>query len=166
MPSARRRKVADLPKDVKPRDVKRAAVIGAGTMGGGIAMCFANAGIPVTIVETSDEALKRGLDIVAKNYQASAKRGGMTSEDVDIRLGLMTRHDRHRRRSLDADMVIEAVFEDIGVKREVFGKLDADEQARTRFSPPTPPISTSTRSRISPIGRNRCWACISSARRT
>jgi 3-hydroxyacyl-CoA dehydrogenase len=117
-------KVADLPKDAKPRDIKSVGVIGGGTMGGGIAMCFANAGIPVTILETSDEALKRGLDIVAKNYQASAKRGGLSSEDVDIRLGLMT--GTTDTSSLGhADMVIEAVFEDMGVKREVFGKLDA-----------------------------------------
>ncbi len=117
-------KVADLPKDAKPRDIKRAAVIGAGTMGGGIAMCFANAGIPVTILETSDEALKRGLDLVAKNYQATAKRGGMSSEDVDIRLGLMN-GTTDVSGVADADLVIEAVFEDIGVKRDVMGKLDA-----------------------------------------
>ncbi|MGE3990805.1 3-hydroxyacyl-CoA dehydrogenase NAD-binding domain-containing protein [Pseudorhodoplanes sp.] len=118
-------KVADLPKDVKPLDVKQAAVIGAGTMGGGIAMCFANAGIPVTIVETSADALKRGLDLVAKNYAASARRGGMSAEDVETRTGLM-----HGTTDIgeiaDADMVIEAVFEDIGVKREVLGKLDAN----------------------------------------
>ena len=116
-------KVADLPKDAKSRDIKRAAVIGAGTMGGGIAMCFANAGIPVTILETSDEALKRGLDLVAKNYQASAKRGAMSSEDVDIRLGLMN-GTTDAGAVADADLVIEAVFEDIGVKRDVMGKLD------------------------------------------
>ena len=117
-------KVADLPRDLKPLDVKRAAVIGAGTMGGGIAMCFANAGIPVTIVETNADNLKRGLNIVAKNYAASAKRGGMSAEDVETRTGLM-----HGTTDIgeiaDADMVIEAVFEEIGVKREVFGKLDA-----------------------------------------
>jgi 3-hydroxyacyl-CoA dehydrogenase len=118
-------KVADLPKDVKALDVKRAAVIGAGTMGGGIAMCFANAGIPVTIVETNTDALKRGLDLVAKNYQASAKRGGMSAEDVETRTGLM--HGTTDMGEIaDADMVIEAVFEDIGVKREVLGKLDAN----------------------------------------
>ena len=92
-------------------------------MGGGIAMCFANAGIPVTILETSEEALKRGLDIVAKNYQASAKRGGLSSEDVDIRLGLMTGTTDAAALGR-ADMVIEAVFEDMDVKRDVFGKLD------------------------------------------
>jgi len=116
-------KVADLPKDVKPRDIKSAGVVGSGTMGGGIAMCFANAGIPVTILETSEEALKRGLDIVAKNYQASAKRGGLSSEDVDIRLGLMTGTTDAAALGR-ADMVIEAVFEDMDVKRDVFGKLD------------------------------------------
>lgn len=118
-------KVADLPKGVKPLDVSKAAVIGAGTMGGGIAMCFANAGIPVTILETSEEALKRGLDTVAKNYQASAKRGGLSSEDVDIRLGLIN-GSVDATAVADADMVIEAVFEDIGVKRDVMGKLDAN----------------------------------------
>ena len=118
-------KVAGLPKDVKPVDVKQAAVIGAGTMGGGIAMCFANAGIPVTIVETSADALKRGLDLVAKNYAASAKRGGMSAEDVETRTGLM--HGTTDFGEIaGADMVIEAVFEDIGVKREVLGKLDAN----------------------------------------
>jgi 3-hydroxyacyl-CoA dehydrogenase len=121
-------KVADLPKDLRALDVKQAAVIGAGTMGGGIAMCFANAGIPVTIVETSADALKRGLDLVAKNYQASAKRGGMSAEDVETRTGLI-----HGTTDIgeiaDADMVIEAVFEDIGVKREVLGKLDANGKA-------------------------------------
>jgi 3-hydroxyacyl-CoA dehydrogenase len=115
-------RVADL-KDVKARDIRKAAVIGGGTMGGGIAMCFANAGIPITILETSDEALKRGLDLVTKNYQASAKRGGLTSEEVDVRLGLMT-GTTDMAALAQVDMVIEAVFEDIGVKREVFGKLD------------------------------------------
>ncbi len=117
-------KVADLPKGVKPQEIGRAAVIGAGTMGGGIAMCFANAGIPVSIVETGDEALKRGLDIVSKNYQASAKRGALSAEDVETRIGMI-----HGTTDIgavkDADIVIEAVFEDMGVKREVFGKLDA-----------------------------------------
>jgi 3-hydroxyacyl-CoA dehydrogenase len=116
-------KVADL-KDVKAREVKRAAVIGAGTMGGGIAMCFANAGIPVTVLETNAEALKRGLDIVAKNYQASAKRGGLSTEDVETRTGLIA-GTTDMAALAEADMVVEAVFEEIGVKREVFGKLDA-----------------------------------------
>jgi len=116
-------KIADFSKDVKGREVARAAVIGAGTMGGGIAMNFANAGIPVTIVETSDEALKRGLGIIEKNYRASASRGGMSAESVEQRLGLIT-GTTDMDAIAEADLIIEAVFEDIEVKRDVFGKLD------------------------------------------
>jgi 3-hydroxyacyl-CoA dehydrogenase len=117
-------KIAGLSKDVKPREIKKAAVIGAGTMGGGIAMCFANAGIPVTVIETADEALKRGLGLVEKNYRTSASRGAMTNDDVDKRLGLMT-GVVGLDAAKDADIVIEAVFEEMDIKREVFGKLDA-----------------------------------------
>jgi 3-hydroxyacyl-CoA dehydrogenase len=109
--------------DVKPRPVKKAAVLGAGTMGGGIAMNFANAGIPVTIIEQTDEALQRGLGIIRKNYEASAKRGAMTVADVDKRMALI-----HGKTGLenaaDADMVVEAVFEDMALKKEIFQKLD------------------------------------------
>ena len=116
-------KISDLPRDVKGRDIARAAVIGAGTMGGGIAMNFANAGIPVTIVETGDEALKRGLGIIEKNYQASAKRGAMSADSVQKRLALIE-GTTDIGKIADADLVIEAVFEDMDVKRDVFGKLD------------------------------------------
>ena len=117
-------KISGLPKDVKPREIRKAAVIGAGTMGGGIAMCFANAGIPVTVIETSEEALKRGLGIVEKNYRASAARGGMTAEDVDKRLHLIAGAIGldHAR---DADIVVEAAFEEMDIKRQIFGTLDA-----------------------------------------
>jgi 3-hydroxyacyl-CoA dehydrogenase len=98
-------------------------VIGAGTMGGGIAMNFANAGIPVTVVETSDEALKRGLGIIEKNYRASASRGALSSDDVDKRMGLLNGVTDIVAVS-DCDIVIEAAFENMDVKREVFGKLD------------------------------------------
>jgi 3-hydroxyacyl-CoA dehydrogenase len=116
-------KIPGLGKDIKPREIKRAAVIGAGTMGGGIAMCFANAGIPVTIIETSAEALKRGLDIIEKNYKASAARGSMSEADVGNRMSLLngaTDMDAAR----DADIVVEAAFEEMSVKREIFGNLD------------------------------------------
>jgi len=116
-------KIPGLPKDIKPREIKRAAVIGAGTMGGGIAMCFANADIPVTIVESNAEALKRGLETIEKNYRASAARGGMSEADVRKRMSLIngvTNMDATR----DADIVIEAAFEDITVKRDIFGNLD------------------------------------------
>ena len=116
-------RIPDLPKDVKAREIKRAAVIGAGTMGGGIAMNFANAGIPVTIVETSGEALKRGLDLIEKNYRASAARGALSAEDVNKRMALLSGVTDMAAVS-DSDIVIEAVFENMDVKREVFGKLD------------------------------------------
>ncbi len=116
-------KVADLPKDAKPRQIKRAAVIGAGTMGGGIAMCFANAGIPVKIVEMSKEALDRGLATIAKNYRNTAARGGLTAEEVDRRIGLIE-GELSLEAVSDADIVIEAVFEEMELKKRVFADLD------------------------------------------
>jgi 3-hydroxyacyl-CoA dehydrogenase len=116
-------KVPDLPRDIKPREIARAAVIGAGTMGSGIAMCFANAAIPVTVVEASADALKRGLDTIAKNYKATVARGGLDADEMDRRMALFNPITDFEAVS-DADIVIEAVFEEMGVKKEVFGKLD------------------------------------------
>jgi 3-hydroxyacyl-CoA dehydrogenase len=116
-------KVPDLPAATKPREIKRAAVIGAGTMGSGITMCFANAGIPVTVIETSPDALKAGLGRIEKNYRSTAARGGLTQEDVDKRMGLI-KGATDLSATADADMVIEAVFEEMPLKKEVFGKLD------------------------------------------
>src|SRR5207248_4949321 len=82
-------KVPGLPAGTKPHDIARAAVIGAGTMGGGIAMCFANAGIPVTIVETSQDALTRGLGIIEKNYRNTVARGRLKPEEMERRLKLL-----------------------------------------------------------------------------
>jgi 3-hydroxyacyl-CoA dehydrogenase len=116
-------KVPDVPADTPAKDVKKAAVIGAGTMGGGIAMNFANVGIPVTVVEVKQEALDRGLGVVRKNYENTAAKGRMTMQDVDRRMGLITgTTDFNAIR--DADIVIEAVFEEMPVKKEVFAKLD------------------------------------------
>jgi 3-hydroxyacyl-CoA dehydrogenase len=117
-------KIPDVPADTPPRDVKKAAVIGAGTMGGGIAMNFANAGIPVTVIEMAQEALDRGLGIVRKNYDATAARGRLTAADVEKRMGLITGTTDFKA-AADADMVVEAVFEEMPVKKEVFAKLDA-----------------------------------------
>ncbi|HKY94958.1 MAG TPA: 3-hydroxyacyl-CoA dehydrogenase NAD-binding domain-containing protein [Kiloniellales bacterium] len=119
------RAVAKVPgmDEVEPRPVKEAAVIGAGTMGGGIAMCFANAGIPVTLMETSREALERGLERIRGNYEGSVKRGSLPLREMEKRMTLI-------RPSLDlatvatADLIIEAVFEKMEVKQEVFAKLD------------------------------------------
>jgi 3-hydroxyacyl-CoA dehydrogenase len=116
-------KIPDVPADTPAKDVKKAAVIGAGTMGGGIAMNFANAGIPVTVVEIAQEALDRGMSIVRKNYEATASRGRITQADVEKRMGLITpTTDWNAVR--DADMIVEAVFEDMPIKKEVFAKLD------------------------------------------
>ena len=114
---------APLPPGTAARPVSQAAVIGAGTMGGGIAMCFANAGIPVTIIETEQAALDRGLARVSELYGTSAKRGSITADQAATRRALIT-----GRVGLDgigdADMVVEAVFEDMAVKQEVFRALD------------------------------------------
>jgi 3-hydroxyacyl-CoA dehydrogenase len=116
-------KVPGIGKDVAPREIKRAAVIGAGTMGGGIAMNFANAGIPVTVVEVAKDALDHGLGIVRKNYEATASRGRLTMQDVEKRMGLITGTTDFNAVK-DADIIIEAVFEEMPVKKEVFAKLD------------------------------------------
>jgi 3-hydroxyacyl-CoA dehydrogenase len=116
-------KVPGLPVGTQPRPVARAAVLGAGTMGGGIAMCFANVGIPVTLIETTGELLQRGRDRIAGNYRATMARGGLTAEDMEQRLGLIA-----GAVGLDAaagaDIVIEAVFEDMALKKRVFADLD------------------------------------------
>jgi len=117
-------KIPDVPADTPVKDVRKAAVIGAGTMGGGIAMNFANVGIPVTVVEVKQEALDRGLSVVRKNYETTASKGRMTMQDVDKRMALLTGTTDFGAVK-DADIVIEAVFEEMPVKKEVFAKLDA-----------------------------------------
>jgi len=115
-------KIPDIP-GAKPHDVRRAAVIGAGAMGGGIAMCFANAGIPVTVIETTTDALSRGLDAVTKNYRNTAARGGLAAGDMEARLARIT-GSTDIAAAADADIVIEAVFEDLGLKQQLLGNLD------------------------------------------
>ncbi|HYB40312.1 MAG TPA: 3-hydroxyacyl-CoA dehydrogenase NAD-binding domain-containing protein, partial [Candidatus Methylomirabilis sp.] len=105
------------------RAIAKAAVLGAGTMGGGIAMNFANAGIPVTVVEVAREALDRGLGVVRKNYEATASRGRLTAQDVEKRMGLI--HGTTDFSAIaDADIVVEAVFEEMPIKKEVFARID------------------------------------------
>ena len=118
------RKVPDLPADTKTLPVGRVGIVGAGTMGGGIAMNFLNAGIPVTIAEQTQEALDRGLAIMRKNYEASAAKGRMKAEDVDRRMGLV-KGTLALEDLGDADLVIEAIFENMDVKKDTFRKLDA-----------------------------------------
>ena len=116
-------KIADIADDTPTLAIKKVGVIGAGTMGGGIAMNFLNAGLPVTIVETAQAALDRGLSVIAKNYENTAKKGRLSEAEVETRMGLLSP-------ALDlaalgqCDLIIEAVFEDMGVKKEIFAKLD------------------------------------------
>jgi 3-hydroxyacyl-CoA dehydrogenase len=117
-------KVPDVPDDTPTIPVTRVGIIGAGTMGGGIAMNFANVGIPVTIVETAKDALDRGLAVIRRNYETTAKRGRLTMDDVEKRTDLIT-GSLSMDDLKDCDLVIEAVFENMDVKKEVFRKLDA-----------------------------------------
>ena len=116
-------KIPDVPRDTPQIEINKAAVIGGGTMGGGISMNFANAGIPVTMVEVSDEALERGLAIIRGNYENSAKRGRMTMEQVEERMALVS-GVTSKAEIGDADIVIEAVFENMDLKKENFAELD------------------------------------------
>jgi 3-hydroxyacyl-CoA dehydrogenase len=116
-------KIPDLGKNVREREVKSVAVVGAGTMGGGIAMCFVNAGIPVTLLEVKQEALDRGLAGIRKNFEGSVAKGKLKAEDAEKRLQLI-KPSLQFADAAGADLVIEAVFEDLAVKKEVFGKLD------------------------------------------
>jgi len=116
-------KVPDVPEDTPTRPVRNAAVIGAGTMGGGIAMSFANAGIPVRLLEVKQEALDKGLATIRKNYEGSAKKGKLTAAQVEERMGLIKPTLSYPDLA-QADIVIEAVFEDLAVKEGVFRQLD------------------------------------------
>jgi 3-hydroxyacyl-CoA dehydrogenase len=116
-------KIPDVPEDTPKREIKSAAVIGAGTMGAGIAMNFANAGIPVKILEMKQEALDKGLATLRKNYENTMKKGKLTQEKFDQRVGLITGTLSYEEIG-QCDIVVEAVFEDMGVKEAVFKKLD------------------------------------------
>lgn len=116
-------KVPDMPEATKRRQIARATVIGAGTMGGGIAMCFANAGIPVTVVETARDLLQKGIDRVAANYRTTVSRGGLTADEMERRMGLIT-GVTELEAAAEADVVVEAVFEEMEVKKRVFADLD------------------------------------------
>ena len=129
-------KLAGLPDGTKAREITRAAVIGAGTMGGGIAMCFASAGIPVTVVEASPDALARGLATIAKNYKSTAARGGLSVEEAERRIGLV-QGSTDMAAVGDADLIVEAVFEEMDVKAKVFAALD-------RLAKPDAVLATNT----------------------
>ncbi|MFZ9374066.1 MAG: 3-hydroxyacyl-CoA dehydrogenase NAD-binding domain-containing protein, partial [Burkholderiaceae bacterium] len=117
-------KIADVPDDTPKREIAKVAVIGAGTMGGGISMNFLNAGVPVTILETKQEALDRGIATIRKNYEAQVKKGKLKADKYEQRMALLTPTLNYADLK-DADLVIEAVFEEMGVKEAVFKQLDA-----------------------------------------
>ena len=116
-------KIADIADDTETLPIKKVGIIGAGTMGGGISMNFLNAGIPVTIVETAQEALDRGLKIIRRNYDNTAKKGRMTQADVGTRMALLGPGLKLEALA-DCDLIIEAVFENMDIKKDVFRKLD------------------------------------------
>ncbi|MFZ5570163.1 MAG: 3-hydroxyacyl-CoA dehydrogenase NAD-binding domain-containing protein [Thermodesulfobacteriota bacterium] len=117
-------KLPDIPNDTPLLDIRKAAVIGAGTMGGGIAMNFVNAGIPVTLVEAKAEFLERGLGVIRKNYEITASKGKMARTEVDKRMSLIT-GTVSLEAAAGADIVIEAVFENMELKKDIFRRLDA-----------------------------------------
>lgn len=116
-------KIPDVPEDTPTIPVNKVGIIGAGTMGGGIAMNFANVGIGVTIVETKQDALERGLGVIRKNYERSTKSGRLTMDDVEKRMALL-KGTLNIEDLADCDLVIEAIFENLDVKQDVFSKLD------------------------------------------
>ena len=116
-------KIPDIPRETELKEVNSVGVIGAGTMGGGISMNFANVGIPVTIVEQNQERLDKGLAIIRKNYERTAKKGRISTEDVETRMGLISGELSVEALS-SQDLIIEAVFENMDLKKEIFRKLD------------------------------------------
>jgi 3-hydroxyacyl-CoA dehydrogenase len=116
-------KIENIPEDTRPRSIKKVGVIGAGTMGGGISMNFLSAGIPVTIVEMAQEALDRGTGVMRKNYEATAAKGRMSAEQVEGAMGLLN-PTLDFEALADCDLIIEAVFETMEIKKDVFGRLD------------------------------------------
>jgi len=116
-------KVPDVPRDTPQIEINSVGILGAGTMGGGISMNFANAGIPVKLVERNEEALDRGLGVVRSNYERTASKGRISSDDVETRMGLIS-GSTDMGDFAECDMIIEAVFEDMELKKSIFAQLD------------------------------------------
>ena len=116
-------KISDVPKDTNVKDIKKAGIIGSGTMGGGIAMCFANAGIPVHIIDQDEDNLNRGMSVIEKNYDFMVGRGKLSEEQKDAVFGLVSSSLDYKDVS-DCDIVIEAVYENLELKHEIFKSLD------------------------------------------
>ncbi|MCZ6749576.1 MAG: 3-hydroxyacyl-CoA dehydrogenase NAD-binding domain-containing protein, partial [SAR324 cluster bacterium] len=116
-------KIPDVPRDTPALPIRKAAVVGAGTMGGGIAMCFANAGIPVILTDAGEEALNKGLETIRANYASTVSKGRLEQGEMDRRMALI-QPTVDRERLGEADIVVEAVFEEMALKKEVFAALD------------------------------------------
>lgn len=116
-------KIKDLPRDTPLRDIKKVAIIGGGTMGGGIAMCFANVGIPVIMLEVNDKALQRGMNIIRKNYNITVQKGKLAADKMEQLISSISGTTDYADLG-DVDLVIEAVFENLELKKEIFAKLD------------------------------------------
>ena len=116
-------KIPGLPADTPVREIRTAAVIGAGTMGGGIAMCFANAGMPVTLLDAEQDALDRGMATIRKNYAATVAKGGLSAIEMERRISLISPSLDFDKVRL-ADLIVEAVFEDMDVKKRTFENID------------------------------------------
>lgn len=129
-------KIPDIPADTPLREIKQVAVIGAGTMGGGIAMNFLNIGLPVVMLEMKQEALDRGVATIRRNYENTMKKGRLTAEQVEQRMGLLSTTLSYDDLA-QADLIIEAVFEEMGVKKAVFTELD-------RFAKPGAILASNT----------------------
>ncbi len=157
-------KVAGVGKDDKPRKIAKVGVIGAGTMGGGISMSFVNGGIPVTILEMTDEALKRGLGVIEKNYGISVSRGSLTEEAKAKRMAMFTGTTDYADLA-DCDLIVEAVFEEMGVKKQVFETLDRIAKPGAILASNTSYLDVNEIA-ASPGGRRTCSACTSSRRPT
>ncbi len=117
-------KIPDVGDDVKPREIKKVGIIGAGTMGGGIGMNFLNAGVPVVILEMKQEAIDKGFGVIRGNYESQVKKGKLKQDKLDQRMGLLSSTLSYDDLK-DCDLIIEAVFEEIGVKEKVFNAIDA-----------------------------------------
>jgi 3-hydroxyacyl-CoA dehydrogenase len=155
-------KVPDIGKDVAPREIRRVGIIGAGTMGGGIAMAFANGGFPVTVLEMNEEALDRGFATIRRNYEGSVKRGSMSAEQMDTRLSRFSRTTDYGDFA-DCDLIIEAVFEEMAIKKEVFGKIQAVAKPGAILATNTSYLDVDEIA-APPSGRRTWWGCTSSRR--
>jgi 3-hydroxyacyl-CoA dehydrogenase len=157
-------KIPDVPADTPERDDRKVAVIGAGTMGGGISMNFLNAGIPVVILEMKQEALDKGVGVMRKNYESQVKKGKLKQDKLDERMALLSTTLKYDDLK-DADLVIEAVFEDMAVKEQVFKTLDEVMKPGAILASNTSTLDLN-RSQRSPSGRRTSSGCTSSARPT